>query len=194
VVKKNKKEKKQEFNHYHLLGKLLLALLNLLKYHDSEEPDKFDIHTTHTASTIHLGKEVVRLYITNLFKIQTHFTSLSLFRNHLIENNEMFKTTLIDDSFYSFVGGRLMDILIVHGVIDSNIVKKNNKNTNFLKISSKLLLNYKNKTLAAPVKLPMIVIPKKYDNNKLGGYLLNDVEFIDDFIVNKPTPGDSHYD
>lgn len=30
----------------------MLALLNLLKYHDSEDPDKYDIHTTNTAATI----------------------------------------------------------------------------------------------------------------------------------------------
>lgn len=61
----------------------------------------------------------------------------------------------MDDSFYYFVGGRLMDTLIVNGIVDSHIVKKNSKSNNYLKISSKWLLRYKNTTLAmhAPVKL-----------------------------------------
>jgi DNA-directed RNA polymerase len=34
-------------------------------------------------------------------------------------------------------------------------------------------------------KLPMIVEPKPYSNNALGGYVLNDVEFKEEIIIEK---------
>lgn len=36
-----------------------------------------------------------------------------------------------------------------------------------------------------PLKLPMIVEPKPYTSNQLGGFLLNDVEVTDDLIIDK---------
>lgn len=36
-----------------------------------------------------------------------------------------------------------------------------------------------------PLKLPMLVEPKPYNHEQLGGFLLNDVKMTEDLIINK---------
>lgn len=47
-------------------------------------------------------------------------------------------------------------------------------------------LHIKNPIAVLPMKLPMIVPQKKYSNKKLGGYLLNDVEYDQPLFYRKP--------
>lgn len=42
-----------------------------------------------------------------------------------------------------------------------------------------------NKIFSIPLKLPMVVKPKEYHNNKLGGYLLNDINYANDIFIKK---------
>lgn len=79
-----------------------------------------------------------------------------------------------------------MDVLVNSGIVDTEIITKDDKKYNYLKISSDLLLKYKNTTLVTPVKLPIIVKPKEHSKSNLAGYLLNDQLFIDALITNKP--------
>ena len=169
-----------------IIGKMLLCLLTIIKYSDSEEPDSYDIKTSVVASTVSIGKEVVLLYLSELFKEQHEFKSLSLFRANIDQKDEKFKL-LLDQKFLSYIGGKLINVLMDSAVLDTTILTKNDKRYNFLKISSKTVLKHKNKTLVTPIKLPMIVEPNKYSKETLGGYLLNDKLFIDCLINKRPT-------
>ncbi len=46
-------------------------------------------------------------------------------------------------------------------------------------------LNKKDVVLTSPLKFPMIVPPKEYNNKEVGGYLLNDVEYVEEMFTDK---------
>lgn len=71
-----------------IIGKMLLCLLTILKYHDSEEPDIHNIKTTVISTTIHLGKDVVILYLVELFKDQVERKSFYLFKDTILQKKD----------------------------------------------------------------------------------------------------------
>lgn len=80
-------------------------------------------------------------------------------------------------NFFSKLGGRIVEIMHSLNLVSTDIKKKSFKNSvNILYIPEKIkgLLNEKQKIYSIPARLPMIVPPKVYGFNQLGGYLMND--------------------
>lgn len=91
------------------------------------------------------------------------------------ENKELFKLLHEDDSFYSKLGSTLMDVLRFSNLIDIKVTTlsiKEKRHDYFVK--DKNLLSKKHTIKVTPLNLPMILPPKDYTINALGGYLLND--------------------
>ena len=141
----NEKDKRKELKHNKIIAKMLLCLLTIIKYHDSEEPDKHNIKTTVVSATISLGKEVIRCSINELFQNKSKIKKLSLFKKDIIEKDKK-NNILLEDNLFSFIGGKLIDVLINHGILENTIITKDKARHNYLKISSKTFLKHKNKT------------------------------------------------
>lgn len=120
-----------------------------------------------------------------MFKEQKEFETLLSFRNHITQKDNQFKL-LLEDNFSSFVGGKWIDVFINDGILDVHILHRNKKKSCFLCISSKTMNKFKKKTFVTPVHLPMIVKPKEHSKDNLGGYLSNNILFIEEFILKRP--------
>lgn len=174
------------FKHNLIITKMIGMLLKIIQHQDTEDPENsHNIKTSVTAATIFLGKEIVRLHIVNLFKKQDKYKSLSAFRESLEEEPKFI--WMFGDLYSSFLGGKIFDVLLDEGLITITIIVKDDKKHNFFIIKDDILNQFKNQTLTPPMKLPMIVKPRKHTKNTLGGYLSNDTIFIDKLISSKPT-------
>jgi hypothetical protein len=95
------------------------------------------------------------------------------------------------DGSYSMLGGYLVWSLVTVDLLVQSL-DKNPEDTKehmyYLRISDKarkLLVKGEIKITHLPQKLPMVVTPKPYSKDVLGGYLLNDVKFNDNIIIEK---------
>lgn len=72
-------------------------------------------------------------------------------------------------------------------LVDIKVIDNNNKSLTILKLSTQTskLLKRLNPIAVLPLKLPMIVEPKPYSDNNLGGFLLNDIEYDESLISKK---------
>ena len=97
--------------------------------------------------------------------------------NALIDNN---------DTFYSTLGCKIIEILEFSDMLTKLLVRtEQNKQHHELVISDEGLMSKKesHRVYTIPTKLPMIVKPKPYSIGCVGGYLLNDVEYHEDLII-----------
>lgn len=93
-----------------------------------------------------------------------------------------------DDSFYSSLGCKLVDILEACDMLNRvSIRSSTTKQYIELKISDRNLLSkLQNRQIyTIPTKLPIIVKPKPFDSESLGGFLLNDVDYQENMIIEK---------
>ena len=95
-----------------------------------------------------------------------------------------------DDSFYSKLGAKILDILEHSDLTTMVLVGIEGKKFNFfysLKVINQELMSHKvkNSVMSMPSKLPMICPPKPYSDDKLGGYLLNDDKYAKSLIVKR---------
>lgn len=93
-----------------------------------------------------------------------------------------------DDSFYSILGCRIIEILEECDMLKKVLIRtEKTKQHYILTISDKSILSAmgKHKIYTVPNKLPMIVKPKPYSANTSGGYLLNDIQFNEDIFIEK---------
>lgn len=90
--------------------------------------------------------------------------------------------------FHATIGGKILDILSSLNLIILNVIRKNSRTESVATIeiptNIKSLLKGRN-VISVPMRLPMIVKPKPYDKNKLGGYLLNDEEEATELVIEK---------
>jgi DNA-directed RNA polymerase len=71
-------------------------------------------------------------------------------------------------------------------MITQNLIIKSKDERYYILGVDDSLLDLRSKSLVdLPLKLPMIIKPKEYSKNKLGGYLLNDVNYSEDLIIKK---------
>ena len=92
--------------------------------------------------------------------------------------------------FYSTLGVKLLEILENCDMINKTLitVSRTEKHYELTISNDKFLTSLKtNKIYCLPTKLPMLVKPKEYGDNKLGGYLLNDIEFKEKLFIEKKT-------
>jgi hypothetical protein len=110
-------------------------------------------------------------------------------------DEKYFKVTHEDPNFvselYISIGGLISDILYSNLLITNKlkILRNGNSVTNLnMVLPDPRVVKYLAPIAryVLPLKLPMIVKPKPYDKDKtLGGYLLNDVSNVTDFIIKK---------
>lgn len=93
---------------------------------------------------------------------------------------------VIDDNLHSSLGCKVIEVLENCDMI-KKVLKYDRKQSQYsLKIIENKILPKDNKTvLSIPTKLPMICPPKPYTSSKVGGYLLNDVKFRNELILDK---------
>ena len=108
------------------------------------------------------------------------------------EDNKQFGSILdgdYEDSFYSKLGTKLIDILIASETIYLKLSWNQalEHRFNALMIKDKQLMSSKTrqKVMDIPPRLPMIHSPKLYTDKDLGGYLLNDDKYAEELIINK---------
>jgi DNA-directed RNA polymerase len=71
-------------------------------------------------------------------------------------------------------------------LIKSELVIRSKDEKFYILIVDSKLLNFNDKSMIDfPLKLPMLVKPKEYSKTKVGGYLLNDVNYHEELIINK---------
>ncbi len=87
-----------------------------------------------------------------------------------------------DDSFYSELGCKIIDILDNSDMLKKVLIKSSRsviKNHYILQRVDQRLLPIKDKhtIMSLPTKLPMVVKPKPFSDKQYGGYILNDVNY-----------------
>ena len=98
--------------------------------------------------------------------------------------------SLLDDienhEFITNLGSTVIQILKICNMVKSELIIKSKDQKYYILTVNKDLLDIRSKSMIYfPLKLPMIVKPNEYGNNKLGGYLLNDVKYSEQLIIKK---------
>src|SRR5882762_7887732 len=102
--------------------------------------------------------------------------------------NQSRNETLFSDSFYLHLGSKLLEIMTTSNMIEIKVINNSYDNSiSVLRLADEVskLLDRKNPIISLPINLPMIVKPKSYSPNDLGGYLLNDIEYDENLIRGK---------
>lgn len=93
-----------------------------------------------------------------------------------------------DETFHLGLGSIVIDILISAELLERILVRtsKTEQHQELALADSKLDNHLsKHKILTLPPKLPMIVKPKPYTRNSIGGYLLNDIRYKENILIEK---------
>lgn len=156
-----------------------------------------------------IGKKLFNKYIYDLYiksETKENKGTLSEFRFlYLKENSNLFLldnqnidySDLDNENFFSLFGANFIWYLTTLNMLSNELDKHpdNNKETvHYLRVSQearKILIKDSVNIYKLPQKLPMVCEPKDYkltsnpDIIKLGGYLLNDIQFVYDLILSK---------
>src|SRR5882762_9066847 len=168
----------------YLLGRLLKIISN---------NNLFNNNNFSSNISIDLSKDLVNYYISKEFKKikNSENNSLNQFK---IENKNRFEGFENDVFLFNF-GISLFNLLIEVKLIEIEVIQIDRKTKHTVFIPSKLVfdkLMTKFKFLDLPYKIPMIVKPTEYGRDletgidQLGGYLLNDTEFVTPLIFKNP--------
>lgn len=143
-------------------------------------------------SSIPLGKDVLRRYLVDLRTSKySDIDNMPSFSSWVLEwkaANSSYASILDDDSFYSILGAKLIEILEATEMLKKTLKRKALKESFWiLEIQEASLINViqKHKIFAIPTSLPMIVKPKPFGENLQGSYLLNDIEYVEDIFIEK---------
>lgn len=141
--------------------------------------------------TLNLGRSFIKKYISILKDREDKNAKFSIWYEQWKINNQSIYEILDNDEFKAYLGSKLIDILEACDMISKKLLIKAKDNKQYiLCLKNKNLLDNKKMPLFnLPLKLPMIVKPNKYDKNNIGGYLLNDINYSDDLIINKAAYG-----
>ena len=159
---------------------MLYVFLKIVTYNNITS-DK-ELYNGSTSNNILLGKLLVNKYI-NVVKGKDVY--YSEYKKQFLSANEN-NSIIFNDDFYLHLGSKLTEIGIECGLFILSSVMYKEHNHSVFKVSEQVKdLIQVNSVILAPLKLPMIVEPKDYDKECLGGYLLNDVDYDDGLITKK---------
>lgn len=139
--------------------------------------------TNNTTLTIQLSDFIIRKYIA---LIREPNMSYSEFKEFLLQDE--IKRLLFDTNFKLILGTKLLELMLEIDLLQLTKSTVNKQNISVLELPTELndlLPKNMNNILVAPLHLPMIVKPKEYGPNILGGYLLNDVEYSSELITKR---------
>ena len=142
--------------------------------------------------TLNIGRSFIKKYLSILKDRDDKNAKFSIWYEQWKRNNQSIYEILDNDEFKASLGSKLIDILEACDMLSKKLLVKAKDNKQYiLCLKNKKLLDNKKKNpiLNLPLKLPMIVKPNKYDKNNIGGYLLNDINYCDDLIINKAAYG-----
>jgi DNA-dependent RNA polymerase len=166
-----------------IFGRLLRILSN---------NERFNENTNSVNVYIDLGEDLINNYLLYLYKLSKTKESFSIWKKSNKNMVEYFK----DSTVKLKLGSLLIEWLITLNLLEPKVITISRTEKHNILIAGsniKELLSKNNiPLLHLPNKLPMIVPPKPYKkiikNNKeievLGGYLLNDIEYTDNLILN----------
>ena len=176
-----------KLNNKEIISYMFYVLFLVVTYNDmvsTEDNVKDDEKTKIGVTTISmdLGKILSNFYITKLYKEYKKDNNIEtlefrIFKERFLNVDKQY--VFEDSEFFLRLSGKLIEIMTTCGVLDIKIHKLNDRNLVVLKLSSDLdkVLDNKNPISILPMNLPMIVPPKDYNDNDLGGFLLNNVEY-----------------
>lgn len=165
-------------------------ILLIYTFHHSEN----DKHYLSVPVSITIGKRMVSKYINNLKEqyIKENGTiTYRLFLDKWKHENREFAWCIGDDNVYAPLGCKILEILTSSDIVSNVLMKSSNRDKQHrhyvLEIKDKHLMSKKTRhsVVNLPLKLPMICPPKPYQENALGGYLLNDDRFADELFIAK---------
>jgi len=153
-----------------------------------------DIETPGIPSLVcynNFGRRMINLYFYSKFRKSSKETF-----SEYKDNDSEYKKTLEDSNFNARVGG-----FFIYALIESKLIKLNldSKTGEYYKYQEYIRLTRNSRKVMRadkdqvvfhlPSKLPMICPPKEYSKDKndvkLGGYLLNDVKYVEGIFIKK---------
>lgn len=165
-----------------------LILYNFFKLVTYNNTDYENVNELKLA--IDFGSNICREYLVILYKqylISNKNIQFSMWKS---QNEEIVQPFEDNTVLFDFIGTRLFVELLIQAdlVHEEIIISKEEKNKQFkiLSLNKEVLeIIDTNNLYVVPLKLPMIVEPKPYTSDELGGYLLNDVEKTENLLINK---------
>lgn len=170
-----------------------MHFLLVYSYQNSDN-DKYNVLLP---ASITIGKKIVNRYLNNTRdddlkgvdeKNKIYFL---LWLEERKTNNSAYSEYL-DDTIYTNIGCDIIQLLkssdIIKKILTKTVVDHNKFSCLYtLEVLDDSLLSTSNKhtIINMPTKLPMVVKPKSYSKNVLGGYLLNDVKFAEGIFIEK---------
>ena len=188
-IRKNNKDKSiapviNELDNDFIYNLCLLHFILVSSYQNSEEKDKF--YSTNVAMNI--GRNMIRKYLFYLKCKYIYFkeASYSDWYTAKISTNKTLAKNVVYNDYIAHLGFRVIEILEYCNMVQNDLTTISyNERIYILSVDDKLSDLKSKSMLDFPLKLPMIVEPKKYDKENLGGYLLNNVKYSDELIIHK---------
>ena len=131
--------------------------------------------------TLDIAKKMVNRYLFILHRKEQNNEKRSVWYDKLDTNT---KDIIEDDDFLTRLGARLIDVLENCEMLSQKTITISKTNKQRILVVDDKLINKKT-VMNLPLKLPMIVQPKPYKKDELGGYLLNDVRYTEKLIIKK---------
>lgn len=181
----------KSLNRDSLAGACIFIFYTCLSYWESDDDDR-DNHLTLVPISSKIGKQLIDKYL--YLKYSSLFEGLSLrdrpryseWKVNYLKSS--YYAYLEDDTFISELGCMLIEVLEASGLVKKELIRIDRKEHKYIisVVDKHILKKFGNKIIRVlPFKLPMIVEPKPYSKNELGGYLLNGIKVTDSLIIEK---------
>nr|YP_009327781.1 hypothetical protein [Epichloe typhina]APB96740.1 hypothetical protein [Epichloe typhina] len=193
-----------------ILNICIYYFLQICTFQSTDDIDKFKLSRV----SINMGDACIKLYLLekktqyeyemfkdenekgegsvdhkNTDKVILKKTKYTVWYSHFTKSQPELSHSLNDDDKIKFkLGAVLVKLLLESEFIEQDLkYKARDESVYVLKVDDNLIQPRVNSTLNLPLKLPMIVEPKKYSENIVGGYLLNNIDYQDELIIHKGT-------
>lgn len=164
-----------------IINLVLYNFLKLLTYNDGDYENINELKFA-----ISFGNNITREYLHTLYKRSNNNISFSIWKK---QNQDIVIPFENNSRLFDYLGTRiLVELLTQIDLIHEEIIISKDKKDKQFKILSlnKEVAHLTSKNIyVIPLKLPMIVEPKVYHHDQLGGYLLNDVKVTEGLIIDK---------